>query len=323
MGPGFDSLGMALDIWNTLTVERSDKFEMVVSGEGKEDLPLNQSNLVCKSLAKVFELAGKEVPPLKYTCQQNIPHSRGMGSSSAAIVSGTLAGILLSGHQLRGSGAEEFLQITSEIEGHPDNVAPAIYGGLQLGINTQTERGWLSSRIAIPHGLQCVLFVPDFQATTVKARGVLPDMYTKEQMVFNIGRLATLVAAFQNRRFEKIKWGLQDVMHQPYRAEASFPHLMPCIDAANKAGALGAYLSGAGPTVCALTDGLMGDAMSQRDNERKENFIAEAMIEAADKVGVTGKVFLTQPSSLGAQVMKANPPISTSRLARFSTQGEK
>jgi len=321
MGPGFDSLGMALDIWNTLTVERSDKFEMIIEGQGEEDLPRNESNLVCRALGEVFALAKKPVPPLKYYCKQRIPHARGMGSSSAAIVSGVLAGIALSGHELAGHNQEEFLQITSRIEGHPDNVAPAIYGGIQLGFNTGTERGWMSSRISLPHSLQCVLFVPDFHAPTSEARAVLPDTYSKADMVYNIGRLATLVAAFQNRRFDKLKWGVQDVMHQPYRAK-NFPHLYPCIDAAVGAGAEAAYLSGAGPTVCALTTGLMGDVFAQKAAETWENSIAQAMQDAAAGVGITGRCYVTTPSQQGAVIAEAVPEFSGIEIKRLNTWGE-
>lgn len=320
MGPGFDSLGMALDIWNTLVVERSDKFEMIVEGQGEEDLPRNESNLVCRALGEVFALANKPVPPLKYTCVQRIPHARGMGSSSAAIVSGVLAGIALSGHELRGTNHEEFLQITSRIEGHPDNVAPAIYGGIQLGFDTGTERGWMSSRISLPHSLQCVLFVPDFHAPTTEARAVLPDTYSKADMVYNIGRLATLVAAFQNRRFDKLKWGVQDRMHQPYRA-ANFPHLYPCIEAALGAGAEAAYLSGAGPTICALTTGLMGDVFAQKSFETYEESIAEAMQIAAGKAGITGRCFVTTPTQQGAIITEAEPEFSSAQITRLNTYG--
>jgi len=321
MGPGFDSLGMALDIWNTLTVERSDKFEMIIEGQGEEELPKNESNLVCQALGEVFALANKPVPPLKYHCIQRIPHARGMGSSSAAIVSGVLAGIALSGHELEGSGVEQFLQITSKIEGHPDNVAPAIYGGIQLGFDTGTERGWMSSRISLPHSLQCVLFVPDFHAPTKEARAVLPEMYSKADMVYNIGRLATLVLALQNRRFDKLKWGVQDCMHQPYRA-ANFPHLFPCIDAALATGADAAYLSGAGPTVCALTSGAIGDVFAQKSFETQEAKIAEAMQEAAEKVGIKGRCFVTTPSQQGAIIAETRPEFSSKTIARLNSYGQ-
>jgi len=133
LGPGFDSIGMALDMWSEFTVERSDKFEIICEGDGSYDMPLDETNLVCVGMAAAFKKAGKEVPPLKYRLINNIPYARGLGSSSAAIVGGLLAGLVLAGHQLPAWGSEELLNMACEIEGHPDNVAPALYGGVQLG----------------------------------------------------------------------------------------------------------------------------------------------------------------------------------------------
>lgn len=320
LGPGFDTLGMALDIWNTLKVERSDKFEMEIIGEGADELPRNESNLVCKALSEAFKSAGKPVPPLKYTCIQKIPHSRGMGSSSAAIVSGCLAGLVLSGHDLPVRDQEEFLQIASHLEGHPDNVAPAIYGGLQIGINTESARGYLSTRVSIPHGLGCVLFVPTFQAPTKEARAVLPEMYSKKDVIFNLGRIATLISAFETRRFDKIKWGVQDVMHQTYRSN-QFPHLFPCIEAAESAGAVATYLSGAGPTIMSFVSGCSGDAFGQRLGETSANEVATAMKDAANSVGIEGSVYFTTPSQIGAQVVDTHPKFSE-KLQRLSAWGQ-
>merc|ERR1712216_213751 len=218
MGPGFDTMGMALNIWNELTVEKSGNFEMIIEGEGSNELPKDASNLVCVALSKAFKAARKTVPPLKYTCKQTIPHSRGMGSSSAAIVSGILAGLVMSNHELPVKNKEHFLQIAANIEKHPDNVAPALYGGCQIGINTESERGWLTSRINLPHGLQCVLFIPNFHAPTKEARAVLPNNYTKEEVIKNLGAIATLVQSLSSKKFNKLKWGVRDAMHQPHRS---------------------------------------------------------------------------------------------------------
>ena len=136
MGPGFDCLGCAVDnMWSELTVERSSKFEIVAYGDGADAMPKDQSNYVCVGLKAAFEIAGKEVPLLKYTINSQVPFARGLGSSSAAIVGGIIAGLVLAGHKLPCWGSEALLQIASKIEGHPDNVAPAIYGGIQLGID--------------------------------------------------------------------------------------------------------------------------------------------------------------------------------------------
>lgn len=321
IGPGFDTMGMALDIWNELTVEKNDKFELNIDGEGSEELPRNTSNLVCIALAKAYKAAGKSVPTLKYTCKQIIPHSRGMGSSSAAIVSGILAGLVLSNHELPVKNQEQFLQIAANIEKHPDNVAPALYGGCQIGINAEGERGWLSSRINLPHGLQCVLFVPNFHAPTKEARAVLPNNYTKEEIVKNLGAIATLVHSLNSRRFDKLKWGVRDTMHQPQRS-VNFPHLFPCLKAAEENGAFGTYLSGAGPTICALTYGTSGNWFAQKSTETNEKKIGIAMKKAAKEVGIEGNIYLTEPSFLGVQVIKTTPNIEEKeRHYRFTSNG--
>lgn len=321
LGPGFDTMGMALDIWNELTVEKSDKFEIIIEGEGSEELPRDTSNLVCVALSKAFKTAGKSVPSLKYTCKQIIPHSRGMGSSSAAIVSGILAGLVLSNHELPVKNQEHFLQIAANIEKHPDNVAPALYGGCQIGIDTESERGWLSSRINLPHGLQCVLFVPNFHAPTKEARAVLPNNYTKEEVVKNLGAIATLVNSLSSKRFDKLKWGVKDAMHQPQRSH-NFPHLFPCLKAAEECGAFGTYLSGAGPTVCALTHGTSGNWIAQKSTETNEKKIGIAMKKAAKDAGIDGRVYITEPSFLGAQVIRTIPSIEEKeKYYRFTSNG--
>ena len=161
LGSGFDTIGIALDMWSEISVERAEKFSMTCEGEGADELPLDETNLVCFGVKRAFEYVGEEVPPLKYHCINRIPYGRGLGSSSAAIVGGLIAGLALCGKELQVYGEhslsaggeraepEELLQLACEIEGHPDNVTPAIYGGIQLGIKTGDDR-WRSSRVNCP-----------------------------------------------------------------------------------------------------------------------------------------------------------------------------
>ena len=158
LGPGFDTIGMALDIWNEMSVETSDKFQITAEGEGAKDMPFDESNLVCLGVRAAYEAAGKPVPTLKYHLKNRIPYARGLGSSSAAIVAGLIAGLVLAGHQLPAWGKEELLNLACKIEGHPDNVAPAIYGGIQLGIFAGDR--WNTERVNVPPGMQCVCFIP-------------------------------------------------------------------------------------------------------------------------------------------------------------------
>eukprot|EP00590_Aulacoseira_subarctica_P006141 CAMPEP_0172417754 /NCGR_PEP_ID=MMETSP1064-20121228/4249_1 /TAXON_ID=202472 /ORGANISM="Aulacoseira subarctica , Strain CCAP 1002/5" /LENGTH=441 /DNA_ID=CAMNT_0013156251 /DNA_START=36 /DNA_END=1361 /DNA_ORIENTATION=- len=309
MGPGYDTLGMAVDLWNEITVERSDKFEILTEGEGAEDMPLDDSNYLCVGVMAAFKVANKPLPTLKYTVISNIPYARGLGSSSAAIVAGIIAGLVLAGHRLPCWGSEALLQIAADIEGHPDNVAPVIYGGIQLGIHNGTR--WTTERLPIPPGLQLVMFIPDFIGKTSAARAVLGPTVTREEASFNIGRVAFLVNALCQQNLDNLKFGVQDKLHQPQRGEKLYTYLFPMIEAAENAGACCAYLSGAGPTVMAITSGASGDIFTQREKERTDWAVAQAMLQVADEFGIKGKLVVTQASYEGAKVVKADPPFST------------
>ena len=308
LGPGFDAIGMALDMWSEFTVERSDKFEVICEGEGAHDMPLDDTNLVCFGLKAAFQKAGKEVPILKYRLVNGIPYARGLGSSSAAIVGGLVAGCVLAGHRVPMWGSEELLNMAAEIEGHPDNVAPVLYGGIQLGIHTG-ER-WMTERVNLPPGLQCVCFIPDAIGKTSTARGVLSDTITRKEAVFNIGRVAWLINALASNNIDQLRYGVEDALHQPQRGAAVYPHLYPIIQAAEQAGASAAYLSGAGPTVMAITSGASGDIFTQRAQERVDSKVAAAMLAAAAECGTVGQVFITAPVEQGAYVVSAEPPFS-------------
>eukprot|EP01137_Pigoraptor_chileana_P021919 Opistho-2@86225 len=264
MGPGFDCIGMALDMWNELTVERASVFEVIIEGEGANELPKDTTNLVVEGVEAAFKAAKKPVPTLRYTCKNTIPFARGLGSSSAAITSGLLAGLALAGHELPVAGEEELLQLAAAIEGHPDNVAPAIYGGMQIGIHT--GKRWYTTRVNVPHGMQAVLFVPDQGTKTSEARALLKPQITRAEAIFNIGRAAMLVHAFQSNSLHDLKHATEDVLHQPARSTI-MPWLLPVIEAAMGAGAHGAFLSGAGSTVLAITSGRLGDIIAQKSAE--------------------------------------------------------
>lgn len=332
MGPGFDCIGIAVDVWNEIRAEvdenQKEAFIITAEGEGAESMPSGKNakeNLVYRGLQAAYVAAGVPMPHIRCHCVNRIPFARGLGSSSAAIVGGIIAGLALSGHELNVWGTEngrrarhaprgeELLQIAAEIEGHPDNVAPALYGGIQLGIHTRTHsqtRGrWLSSRVPVPEGLQLIIFVPKDPFETKTARKLLPERYDPADAVFNVGRAAFLVNALNKGDLRDLFFGTQDSMHQPYRANV-LKHLEPLIRAAVDAGAHGCYLSGAGPTVLAITSGAAGDIFTQRAEERCEIEVADAMKRTAEKLGVQGKVYITSPSTRGAHILEAFPPFS-------------
>ncbi len=314
MGPGYDTLGMAVDMWSEFTIERADKFEVICIGEGADDMPLDDTNLVCFGVKSAFKVAKKQVPTLKYTLVNRIPYARGLGSSSAAIVGGLIAGLVLAGHRVPTWGSEELVNLACEIEGHPDNVAPALYGGIQIGIHAQQR--WVTERVNIPPGLQLVSFIPDTIGKTSTARNVLSDNISRSEAVFNIGRTAFLINALASNNIDNLRWGVEDMLHQPQRGAAVYPHMSPCIEAALQAGASAAYLSGAGPTIMAITSGASGDIFTQRAKERVDTKVAEAMLAAADKCKVNGNVYISGPVEGGAVVVSADPPF-TQGLVRY------
>ena len=284
LGPGFDCIGMALDIWNELTLTRGE-FSVSAVGEGADLVPRDSSNLVVTGVEAVFKYIGELVPGLQYECKNRVPFSRGMGSSSSAIVLGLLAGSAISGADL---SKEELTMIAADIEGHPDNVAPAIYGGCTIGVHNG-DAGWVVDQVSIPEDLNAVLFVPEMFVNTHDSRGRLPDRISRVDAVFNIGRAALLVNALSTGRLELLRYATDDRLHQPQRTEGfgAMPHL---IAAALTGGAHGAFLSGAGPSVLALATG-------------REVTISYEMAETARHFGVDGKTMILAVTRAGASVV--------------------
>merc|ERR1712151_1304352 len=166
---------------------------------------------------------------------------------------------------------------------------------------------WMTERVPNPPGLLLVLFIPDFVGKTSTARNVLGDNVTRKEASFNISRIGFLVHAFCSGNLDNLKWGAQDKLHQPQRAEKLYPYLYPMIEAAETAGACCAYLSGAGPTVMALTSGASGDIFAQREKERTDILVAKAMIQCAKDHGIDGKLLVTNVVTEGARVIKVVP----------------
>ncbi|KAG8460764.1 hypothetical protein KFE25_010819 [Diacronema lutheri] len=311
MGPGFDCLGIALTEHNLLAVERARAFSIEIVGEGADSLPRDESNFYYRAFKLGFAAsapAGAPIPPVKLTCTNAIPPARGLGSSSACLVAGVTAGFALNGHDARsGEIRDRVFQICAEQEGHPDNVAPAIYGGLQLSF-LRDERGhFLTQRIPIhadARGATAVLFVPDFELPTKEARALLKPEVSRADAVFNIARAATIVHAFSSGRLPLLRWGAQDRLHQPQRG-ALFP-LFKLIDAATGAGAHGAWLSGAGPTVCAMVGGASGadGARGARDaiDLHAPHEVGRAMVAAAKAAAMSGRLVMAQIDDAGVEL---------------------
>ena len=290
LGPGFDCLGMALDLWNRIEVfppeqgcENGPLVEVI--GEGEEELASDSGNLTFRAMKFLYEEAGLEMPPLRLRCHNLIPLSRGMGSSAAAIAGGLVAANALCGDPY---STREILEMAATIEGHPDNVAAAVMGGLQLVVSDGPQL--YTAPIPVPDEIQAVLLIPDARIATADARAVLPAQVTIPDAVFNMGRAALLVAGMTLNRPEYLDVATQDRLHQPYR-QPLFPAIKVIFSAARDAGALGVFLSGSGSTVLALTRG-------------REMTVAYEMFEAARLTGVTSRLEITRPTPLGAHVSR-------------------
>jgi homoserine kinase len=290
LGPGFDVLGLALDLVNTFDVwEGGTEVRIEVSGEGAGTVPLDRTNLFFLTMQSFFGLAGYEPAGLYIREQNKIPLARGLGSSASTIVGALLAARHLSGYEIED---ERLLDLAGSLEGHPDNPAAALRGGLQLAL--PDEGGRLTARhLAWPSRLAAALFVPDLAVATRSARQALPESYPRADVVHNLGHLALLLSALQEGRLQDLSLATRDRLHQPYRA-GLVPGLTEILSAATEAGATGAFLSGAGPTILALHDREVG-GLGRR--------IAAAMARAAGESRLAGRTMVLDIRGDGAGVV--------------------
>jgi homoserine kinase len=248
LGPGFDTLGMALAFYDELEVEAvaGDKVVVEVTGEGAGEVATDENNLVVRCIKFTFDRFGQKMPGLRIKAHNVIPHGRGMGSSGAAVVSGIMAAKgLLEG--IVEISSTQLLDIATELEGHPDNVAPALFGSLNIA--WEDEKGAHTKKLFVHRGVSPLELVPDFKMSTEKARSLQPDSVPHEDAVFNVSRSALLVAALTQSP-ELLMAATEDRLHQSYRAEA-MPETHELIQLMRKNGHA-AVVSGAGPSVLVL-----------------------------------------------------------------------
>lgn len=250
LGPGFDSLGLALSLRDALTARVTDSgLEVYVDGHGVDDVPRDESHLVVRAMHAAFDAMGARPPGLALSCENAIPHSRGLGSSSAAIVGGlVLARALVAGGALL-LDDETLFRLAAGMEGHPDNVAPALYGGFTISGRDGDE--WFSVASAVDPRVTAVVFVPPQPLSTSAARELLPQDVPHAEAAAAAGRAALLVAALASRP-EWLHAATEDHLHQDYR-EPAMPASLALMRAL-RADGVPAVISGAGPTVLALTD---------------------------------------------------------------------
>lgn len=288
LGAGFDTLGIACSCYNELelTLYKDNRLEIEVTGEGAGDIPTDERNIVWRSIVKVLKRLGcdKEFLGAKIKMHNMVPLSRGLGSSATAIVGGIKAANEALGAPLTG---RDLLKIATDIEGHPDNVAPALFGGMTISTvkNGQPETFRFMPRL----NFKMVVAVPDFYLPTKAAREVLPDKISRSDAIFNIGSTAMLIAALMKGSKRFIYNAFEDKMHQPYRAEL-IPGMFDVFQAAKEAGAMGAFLSGAGPCLIAFTD-------------KNEARVGKAMIEAFARHDVKAEYMVLSVDEEGAKVI--------------------
>lgn len=252
IGAGFDCLGAALSLHNQfqfrLTGESEPFFSLELVGADVETQKLEATadNLLYRAFAKVFETLGQPVPHVNIAIDLKVPLSRGLGSSATAIVGGLVGANALAGSPL---GQREIMNLAIEMEGHPDNVVPALLGGCQLSVNHRQD--WVICPWTWHENVVPVVAIPDFELSTEEARAVLPQQYARAQAIFNTSRLGLLPHGLAQNNAEYLTAALDDQIHQPYRK-----NLIKGYDsvqqAAIAAGAYGMVISGAGPTLLAL-----------------------------------------------------------------------
>ncbi|SRR5581483_7365529 len=285
LGPGFDALGLALDLWNETEFTPADTFSLRIEGEGAERLAPNPRNLIVRSMQKVYDAAGKQMPALEIHCLNRIPLGAGLGSSAAAIITGLLAANALLDSFLSN---DEILNLATEIEGHPDNVAPALMGGLV--VSTMNEGEVIGHKIvgtSHDSSLHVTIVVPDFHFPTKQARAVLPKHVPMKDAIHNISRAVLVTEALHDGDLDLLAKVMDDTLHQPYRLPL-IPGAREAMDAAKQAGAAAA-LSGAGPSLIAFA--------SKRDSG-----IGSAMKREFESAGLSTRVFELGVSEEGAKV---------------------
>ncbi len=270
LGPGFDSLGMALSLYGWIELGVADATMYELHGDGMDGLPKDKSNLVYKTAQLVFQEAGVSIPELSIKMYSEIPLARGLGSSASTIIGTLVAANALIGSPL---SSQRLFNMATALEGHPDNVGASLFGGIVVASWDGESAHYV--RLTPPSELDVLVAIPKFHLLTEKARGALPSQLSMGDAVFNIARSSLLTAALASGNLELLQYAMQDRLHQPYRA-ALIPGMVKILDEACENGALGAALSGAGPTMLAFVD-KNSDRKKQLSLFLQETFAAEGI----------------------------------------------
>lgn len=245
MGPGFDCVGVALELYNELWAEETDGGIDISSADGR-DIPKGEKNLIYTTIKGFYDREGLKLPGVKIVQKDSIPMTRGLGSSAACIVGGLLAANAMSG---RNYTVDRLALMAAELEGHPDNSNPALMGSMVVSAMHDGEMSRI--KINVPENLTFGVLIPNFALSTAESRAVLPKEYTRAQAVFNSSRTGLLIAAMMTGNLEALRVAVDDEIHQPYRKKL-IRNYDDIFEKARENGSLAEYLSGAGPTLMTL-----------------------------------------------------------------------
>ncbi len=283
LGPGFDCMGIALDLWNEIHAEPAPATTFQIEGFGEDFLPRDESNLIISSMQLVFARFHEEVPPLAIHMVNRIPIAAGLGSSAAALV----GGLLLANHLLdEPLNSAQILRLAVEDEGHPDNVAPAFLGGAVLAY--LHPEGVTHVNLPIRDNFTFVAVTPEFPLLTETARSVLPGKVDRADAIYNIAHASFLTAALTTGNIPLLRRSLSDRLHQDAR-KSLIPGFDDVVASAKKAGAIGTVLSGAGPTLLSIVEG--GPIVEE---------VASAMVNAFHQNGIFSTARILPPAGIGA-----------------------
>ena len=285
LGPGFDAIGLAIDLWNQATFELTGEgYHVQANGENSDQVPKDENNYILESFFQLYRHLGKEIPPgVHVRCINRIPLASGMGSSTAALLTG-----LLGANALLGSPLDKFnlLNLATSIEGHPDNTSPALFGGLTMG-TIKDDNSVLLHQIQIPI-MPILVVLPDVLLLTKDSRAILPEFVPRKDAIFNHSRTPFLIEALRSGNLGLLEEATRDRLHQPYRFPL-IPGSRQALEKARAAGALAVTLSGAVPGLFVFPG-------------QNRKAIAKVMLSAFEDAGVSARAFHLASSAQGASV---------------------
>ncbi len=291
LGPGFDTLGLALDLWNEteFTQTGDGDLSLSISGEGEQTLPCDATNPIVVAALQLYALAGKDPAGLGIRCTNRIPLMSGLGSSSAALLTGMLGANALLGEPC---SRQDILTMATENEGHPDNVVPAMLGGLVASVVCEDQ---IVTRKLVVSPMSITVVFPDFYFPTKTARAILPEFVSRQDAIFNVSRAVLVIKSLETGDLALLGEVMEDALHQPYRLPL-IPGAQAAIQAARQAGASAVALSGAGPSLIAFS------------RQPTDAGIGLAMQQAFEQAGLAARIFPLNISQSGASVVEKRSP---------------